>query len=58
MTCPNCQGPVTLAGGAFYERGEFNNETQKYEDEGDAKVYACAPCGVDFAIIKGQENVK
>lgn len=58
MTCPNCQGPVTLNGGCFYERGEFDNEKQKYADEGDAKVYACAPCLVEFAIIAGQENTR
>lgn len=51
--CPRCRKPCASVSGVFFERGEYDESRDRYDEEGNASTYGCKTCGVEFAIITG-----
>jgi hypothetical protein len=54
--CPKCGGRFThVVDSVFVEYGDWNDDTESCDSEGDVDVYRCedATCGFAFADLTG-----
>lgn len=52
MNCPYCSKDLNPGRGLYMERGEFDNATYTYEEEGQIESWECE-CGAEIAVVRG-----